>query len=88
MSEFGEVGMNEIGCIFIPIHPDIQLHFSVLNLPSNRVHLRVSKLINLVDFNGRTQDTLLFEVSLSPQKIHIAVKDFVKFSPRLRQVVG
>ena len=55
VSELGVVGMNEVSCIFVLVHPDIQLHLGVLNLPSHRIQLGISKFVSLVYLQRRTQ---------------------------------
>lgn len=59
----------------------------MLDLPSDCIHFRVPELISLRDVQLRVQRSVLIQVGLRSQEIHVAFQNLVQFGTALRQIV-
>lgn len=71
MSKLREMRVDQVSCILVLTHLYVEFHLSVVNLTSNSVYLRVSKLISFIYLQLRIKSSVLFKMRLRPQKVHI-----------------
>lgn len=76
MPKLLEIRKNKISCIFIFAQLYVEFHLSVIDFSSDRVQLRISKLVSLIENYWRGNTSILLQMSLCSLKIHITLENF------------